>query len=203
MDLFEWIDTIDKAVFSAIQRYATATWLDDTMLLMRHEFTWIPFYLLMLIWVLKNARFQAITFILLTIATFAFCDFMSASVLKPFVGRLRPCYDADVAGTVRDLIGCGGRFSFPSSHAANHFGLAAFWYFAILHLKGKRWYWIWLWAALICFAQIYVGKHYPMDILGGALLGTVAGKAAASLFKRWQPNWLGAKKRSNWTQTSY
>jgi membrane-associated phospholipid phosphatase len=203
MEFFEWIDGIDKAVFTAIQQYATASWLDNIMLLLRNAATWIPLYLFVLIWLLKNARSQVVTFIILTVVTFAFCDFVSASVLKPFVGRLRPCYDVEVASTVRGLIGCGGRFSFPSSHAANHFGLAAFWFFAILHIKGKRWHWLWLWAAVICFAQVYVGKHYPMDVLGGAFLGTMAGMAAAMVFKHWQPNWLRHQKNAKWAQTSY
>jgi membrane-associated phospholipid phosphatase len=202
MGFFEWIDGIDKAVFTTIQQYTTAAWLDDVMLLLRNAATWVPLYLFILLWVIKNARQHAFTFILLSIATFAFCDFVSAGILKPFVGRLRPCYDADVEGVVRGLISCGGRFSFPSSHAANHFGLATFWYFSILFLKGRRWHWLWLWAGIICFAQVYVGKHYPLDILGGALLGFAAGKCAACIFRRWRPQWYSTGKGHSFAKNS-
>jgi hypothetical protein len=122
MEFFAWLDQLDKNIFTAIQEQLGVAWLDSAMLLLRNATTWIPLYLFVLLWIFKNASPHAVSFIVLTIITFAFCDFVSASVLKPLVGRLRPCYDTDVASTVRGLIGCGGRFSFPSSHAANHFG---------------------------------------------------------------------------------
>lgn len=203
MGFFEWIDGLDRVAFTAVQRYAAAyAWQDNLMLLLRNATTWIPLYLFILIWVLRNARSHAFTFIVLTIATFAFCDFVSAGLLKPLVGRLRPCYDVNMAATVRELVGCGGRFSFPSSHAANHFGLAAFWFFAIRHVTGKRWYWLWFWAALICFAQVYVGKHFPMDVISGALLGILVGLTSATIFKHWQPRWYRRQKHPNLVQTS-
>lgn len=204
MDFFAWVDGIDRIAFTAVQRFAAANpWLDDTMLLLRNAATWIPLYLFMVVWLFKNVRTRyAITFIILTIATFAFCDFVSASILKPLIGRLRPCYDVDMATTVRGLIGCGGRFSFPSSHAANHFGLTAFWFFSIQQINRKRWYWLWFWAALVCFAQVYVGKHFPMDIVGGAILGLLTGYTAAVIFKYWQPKWNNKQKGANLMQPS-
>lgn len=202
MGFFEWIDQLDKIIFTAIQQHATAPWLDQVMLLLRNAATWVPLYLFMAIWIVRNGRQHILTFIILSIVTFGCCDFISASILKPFVGRLRPCYDADVEAALRGLIGCGGRFSFPSSHAANHFGLAAFWYFAIRYLNGQRWWWLWPWAALICFAQVYVGKHFPMDVLGGALLGTALGTAAAAVFKRWHPWKYHQQKGGTFAKTS-
>jgi membrane-associated phospholipid phosphatase len=203
MEFFAWLDQLDKNIFTAIQEQLGVAWLDSAMLLLRNATTWIPLYLFVLLWIFKNASPHAVSFIVLTIITFAFCDFVSASVLKPLVGRLRPCYDTDVASTVRGLIGCGGRFSFPSSHAANHFGLATFWFLAIRHITGKRWFWLWLWAASVCFAQVYVGKHFPLDVLGGALLGVVVGLLAASVFKNWQPRWFKQQRGSKFAKTAY
>ena len=74
----------------------------------------------------------------------------------------------------------------PSSHAANHFGLAAFWYFSIKKMSGKKWSWLWLWAATICYAQIYVGKHFPFDILAGSLTGFLTGLGMSRLFVLWE-----------------
>ena len=73
----------------------------------------------------------------------------------------------------------------PSSHAANHFGMAAFWFWGIYIMTGKKWQWLWFWAAIICFAQVYVGKHYPFDVLCGGVLGWSVGITSAKLFERW------------------
>jgi undecaprenyl-diphosphatase len=84
---------------------------------------------------------------------------------------------------LRDLISCGGWFSFPSNHATNHFGLAAFWFGAIWRIKGQKWYWLWAWALLICFGQVYVGKHFPLDILAGALYGITIATGSLWIFR--------------------
>ena len=73
----------------------------------------------------------------------------------------------------------------PSSHAANHFGLAAFWYFTITRMANRKWWMLWVWAFMICYAQVYVGKHYPGDVLAGAVLGISAGYLLAVLFRKW------------------
>ena len=76
----------------------------------------------------------------------------------------------------------------PSSHASNHFGLAMVWFWVILYLKGKRWNWVWFWAGIICYAQVYTGKHFPLDIAAGAVLGIITGTCMAKLFEFWYVN---------------
>jgi undecaprenyl-diphosphatase len=73
----------------------------------------------------------------------------------------------------------------PSSHAANHFGLAAFWYWSIKSMTGRKWKWLSLWAAAVCYAQIYVCKHYPFDIAAGALFGYVSGMLTSKIYIHW------------------
>ncbi len=87
---------------------------------------------------------------------------------------------------LRGLIDCGGLYSMPSNHAANHFALATFWYFSIRAINGRKWPWLWLWAALICYAQVYVGKHYPGDVLVGAIVGILTGLGMFRLFEYWE-----------------
>lgn len=121
--------------------------------------------------------------LLLCIAlTLAVADQLAASVLKPWVGQLRPC----ASGLdVRELVNCGGKFSFPSNHATNHFALATL--LSLTWLKGKHRGWtvaIYVWAATIALAQVYVGKHWPSDILAGALLGTFLAWLGVLIYRR-------------------
>ena len=102
-------------------------------------------------------------------------DTISSRLIKSQVQRSRPCQVMNMDPVVIERVSCGSGFSFPSSHAANHFCMAAF----MISLFGKemrRWkYWWWVWAAMISLAQVYVGIHYPLDILGGAILGIIVG----------------------------
>ncbi|MGZ8550976.1 MAG: phosphatase PAP2 family protein [Chitinophagaceae bacterium] len=175
MDLFNTIEQFDFKLFKLINIDGSVPFLNGFMLLMREALTWIPLYAFILYWTIKYNRNNSIPFIVLTLACFALTDYISASILKPHFARLRPCYNEELKGIMNSLVGCGGENSFPSSHASNHFGLATFWYFAIYSKIKKRWGWLWIWAIIIGYAQIYVGKHYPLDILAGAAFGIMSG----------------------------
>jgi membrane-associated phospholipid phosphatase len=185
MNLWEWIMTADTSLFSSIHADGAVPVLDGFMKLLREAITWVPLYAFMLYWIIRFGRSYAWQFVLLTIITFAITDFTSASVLKPWLSRLRPCHEPELQHIIRGLVGCGGPYSFPSSHAANHFGLAAFWFWSIYLVRGKRWHWLWFWALAIGYAQVYVGKHYPLDIIAGGLFGYLIGTLCAKLFERW------------------
>jgi len=199
MAIWEWLINVDKELFTIINVDGSVGFLDGFMKLMRHQYTWIPLYAFLLFFIFKAAGKQAWQFIALTLLCFAITDYTSASIIKPMLGRLRPCHDPELLDEVRMLVGCGGPYSFPSSHASNHFGLATFWYLAINRVTRHRWLWLWFWAGLVCYAQIYVGKHYPLDIAGGALLGFLAGSLCYALFDKWITPGSGKLKRSGRT----
>lgn len=185
MEIIQWLVAIDKALFILIHSDGALPPIDGLMKGLRNAFTWIPLYAFILYWVFRYGKKFAWQFILLSIVTFAITDYTSASILKPALSRIRPCYDPALQDIIRGLVGCGGEFSFPSSHASNHFGLAAFWFYSIYLIKGKKWHWLWVWALIIGYAQVYVGKHYPIDIIGGAVFGYVTGTLLAIIFERW------------------
>ena len=109
-------------------------------------------------------------------ATVGTADFISSGLIKKNIQRLRPCNDPVFREMVHlRLPRCGGGYSFPSSHAANHFAAAVF--LAMLFGRRKRWVWpaLFGWAASIALMQVYVGVHYPADILGGAAVGILVG----------------------------
>ena len=180
--MLQWPEALDKQLFALINAQWSISWLDPFMLLLRNPVAWAPLYVVILVWSFFKMKPWFWWFLALTLLSFAITDFGSSSLLKPFFGRLRPCYDADLQDTVRSLVGCGGRYSMPSSHAANHFGLAMFWYRAVLFATGKRWHWVWIWALMIGYAQVYVGKHFPFDIVMGAIMGLSAGWGTSALF---------------------
>jgi undecaprenyl-diphosphatase len=179
-----WLDA-DRKVFHFINDTLSANWLNDIMIFIRNPKTWIPVYIMLLaffIWKTKPFLFKIIV---LTIFTLLITDFTSSFVFKPFIGRLRPCYDTSLNFTVHHVIDCGGKFSMPSNHAFNHFGLSTFWFLVIKNTTNQRWYWLWFWAFLIGFAQVYVGVHFPGDIIAGALFGILTGSFTYYIFTRW------------------
>jgi undecaprenyl-diphosphatase len=185
MWFIDWLVKIDKEAFRLIQTHFNARWLDGIMLILRNPYTWVPLYVFMLYWALKCGKTRRLKFICLSLVCFAITDFSSARILKPLFERLRPCYDPETVGVVRWIIECGGKYSFPSAHASNHFGLACFWYYSIYFMTRSKWRWLWIWAILISFAQVYVGIHFPLDVIGGALLGLITGFGLARLFEVW------------------
>ena len=193
MSLLKWLDQVDRSIFRTIQQ-GSSPFLDWLMPWLREPAIWIPVYVFMLYYAFRGFRTSrtragmktALLFIALSIITVALTDSITAQVLKPVFGRLRPCHDPDMQTLLRNLVSCGGLYSMPSNHAANHFGLAALWYFAIRSVNGRRWLWLWLWAAIICYAQVYVGKHYPFDVLVGAIFGTLLGWGMSRLFVYWR-----------------
>ncbi|WP_343670621.1 phosphatase PAP2 family protein [Chitinophaga sp.] len=186
MDILHSFRELDKVVFMLINHDADSKFLDPIMMAIREPLTWIPLYVFMLWFSLRKLKHDAVLFIIMTLITFAFTDALCAQLVKPFVGRLRPCYDPELNGMVRSLVDCGGAYSFPSNHAANHFALATYWFFAIRHYLDKKWNWLWIWAAAVCYAQVYVGKHFPSDVLGGAIIGSLVGGVVFQLSLRWQ-----------------
>lgn len=118
-------------------------------------------------------------------ATVGVSDAFAAQIIKPLVGRIRPCR---VEGLVRIVDGCAGSLGFPSNHAANGAAFALFWFL----WKGPRIGSLALVCALMVgFSRVYLGMHYPSDVLGGFLLGGLIGSISFAIFKR---TGIGEKK---------
>lgn len=184
---------LDKALFVKINHQGANDLFDTIMPFLRVPTIWVPFYLFLLIFVLLNFKKRAIPWILMVAATASVTDLISSRLIKPWFGRLRPCNDPDMASQLRLLADyCGQNGSFTSSHAANHFGMAMFLFITLKDITGN-WRWLFfVWAAAICYAQIYVGVHFPLDILGGAVFGSLVGYFSASLYlKIWKPLPIG------------
>jgi membrane-associated phospholipid phosphatase len=181
--LLEKLIHIDQMFFKFIHVNLANQAFDVLMPFVRNPYFWAPLYLFLLVWMWMNYKMSGLIWCVFFLITFGFGDFISASILKPWVHRLRPCNDETLQYMIRDLVHCGSGYSFPSSHATNHFALSFF----IIHTIGKGRSWIvflcLLWASLIGFAQVYVGVHFPLDIIAGCVLGLVIGCWNAHYFK--------------------
>ena len=168
----EYLLAFDKDLFYTINNGFSNSFFDVLMPFLREKTNWIPLYVLIIFYLIKTYKLFSFVAIVSLLITFGISDFTSSKVIKPTFARIRPCNDPEMTH-VRLLVNCGSGKSFTSSHAANHFSIAVF----LILLFYKRHSWILpvglFWAFSISFAQIYVGVHYPLDISGGALLGTI------------------------------
>lgn len=147
---------------------------DVVMYWVTYKYTWYPVYLLLIVLVVWKYRWQGALMMLGVVIAVGLSDQLTSGFMKPYFGRLRPCHDPDLQGMVHVVAGCGGRFGFASSHASTTFGLAmSLW----LMLRGwtSKFAYAFVWAALVSYSRIYVGVHYPADILIGALGGVMTG----------------------------
>ena len=166
--LLHSLQQLDVSLFHLLNRSINNPVFDQVMpfITNEHHFV-IPLIIIwfgLLIFGGKRGRVAAILLLFATISA----DLIAAQVIKPLVGRLRPCHALE---HVRLLVRCGGKYGFVSNHAANMF--ASMTVLALFYWK-YRWY-FWSLAALIAFSRVYVGVHYPGDILGGTLLGITLG----------------------------
>ncbi|GLR15395.1 phosphatase PAP2 family protein [Portibacter lacus] len=170
MTLLSIID-IDKSIFTLINRELTNSFLDSLLFYWRNQYTWIPVYIFIISYVGYNLKRKAYWFLFFLVLNFGMTDFVSSKIVKPLIERPRPCHVENETLQPRLLITCGSGYSFTSSHAANHFGIAFFLIFALRKRNKVVSILLFLWAFLVGYAQIYVGVHFPLDIIGGALLG--------------------------------
>jgi membrane-associated phospholipid phosphatase len=174
--MLDTLQHIDREWLLAINNGMQNAFLDIVCPFMRKQSNWYIMYAVLLyicyrkwnknvLWIIGGATLLVLL-----------SDQVSANLIKNTVQRLRPCNEPSLAGMVNNIVGCGSGYSFISAHATNHFAIAVF--FSILFRNN----WVFgialVWAALIAFSQVYVGVHYPFDVICGALLGSFFGWVA-------------------------
>ena len=175
---------LDHALFQLINGTWHNGFLDALFPFLRNKYFWMPLYLFLLSFLVINYKKQGVIVAVFAILVITLGDQLSSQVIKELVERLRPCKNPQLAETVRLLVPCGSGKSFTSSHAVNHFAAAA--YFGSLFFARFRWVLplAVFWAALVSYGQVYVGLHFPADVLAGGILGCAIGFVVAFFARR-------------------
>ena len=189
MNLIDQLDQIDRAIFLEMNGWHVDG-LDLVMWYISQPWIWIPLYGFVLFLAYKKYGSKGILHILVGAGIIVLlADNIHRECFKEVFERLRPSRNPELEGLVHKItrpngkIYSGGRFGFISGHAANFTGLT-FFICSFLKLEKKWCLLMALWALLICYSRIYLGVHYPGDILGGITLGILVGWLTSFLIKR-------------------
>jgi undecaprenyl-diphosphatase len=169
--MLEWIIQADTALLLLINATLANPPFDILMPVITNGRFWILPSVVAAAIYLRVEKKRAIAGIGLAILTLAITDPVCNRIIKPLFDRDRPCHPIDFVSGARFLIGFKHSPSFPSSHAMNWCAQAAL--FSRLHPRSAPWWWAI--AGTISFSRIYVGVHYPFDVLTGAILGALTG----------------------------
>ncbi len=189
-----FIENLDHQIFFFINNTCHVRWLDALAPYYRSAFFWIPLYVFFISFIIINFGKKGVIYLLALALTVGVADTASSKIVKKTVQRIRPCHNITLKDNIKLLVRCGGGFSFTSSHATNHFAVAAFIIFTLLAnpnqkpdsktrkiLRGS----LWFWAGSIAFGQVYVGVHFPSDVIFGAILGFGIGYYCAWFYENW------------------
>lgn len=183
--IWQRLEQWDQWLFIKINSGWTNSAFDTIMPFMRNGLHWIPVYLFFGVFALLNFKKNGVWWCLFLLVTVAMTDLGGTYIFKHNIGRLRPCNDLDFASHVRLLVDhCSYGPSFISNHAANHVGMGVFFFITMRKIIGRWAVLSVFWGLLIAYAQVYVGVHYPLDVLAGSLIGLIFGTFTGNVFNK-------------------
>ncbi len=179
----ETLIELDKALFVYLNSLGSENY-DLIWLFITDKKSSIPLYLILIYFLCKKFLLKDLfKYLFITLLLILFTDQISG-FFKDYFERLRPCHDQEINSYIRIVKqGCGGLFGFFSSHAANSFGLATFFYLTLKNYSNLFKY-LFLWALIVSYSRIYVGVHFPIDIISGIYFGIFSGYIFSLIFSK-------------------
>jgi undecaprenyl-diphosphatase len=185
MDLIDRLIEYDKVLMLRINSEWHTPVLDIIFQHIRETYCWVPMYLFLFVLAVINFGKRGWLWIVAALLTLMISDQVSSNLIKNNIIRLRPCRDPSIADQVRFFIRyCPGSSSFTSSHACNHFAFAGFAVFTLRNSTGPWIYLILFFALAVSYAQVYVGVHFPIDVICGGLTGAFIGYGMSAIFNK-------------------
>ena len=172
----------DKQAMIFLNNLGSSTF-DPFWILVSEKWFWIPLYVIFLYFLYKNFNKKSLFYILLFVALGITASDQIANIFKFGFERLRPCHDPSLEGLLRE-VKCGGKFGFYSAHSSNSFFVATY----LTMLLGKKIkqlpYFLFVWAAIVAYSRVYLGMHFPGDIIIGAIMGILLDLFFGTLAKK-------------------
>ncbi len=172
----------DKQAMIFLNNLGSSTF-DPFWILVSEKWFWIPLYVIFLYFLYKNFNKKSLFYILLFVALGITASDQIANIFKFGFERLRPCHDPSLEGLLRE-VKCGGKFGFYSAHSSNSFFVATY----LTILLGKKIkqlpYFLFVWAAIVAYSRVYLGMHFPGDIIIGAIMGILLALFFGTLAKK-------------------
>ncbi len=170
----------DSQLLQLINYFHTDFW-DNSFWIISSTLIWIPLYAILLYAIIKSQKSQSWITVLSLIVLVVLCDQISTEVFKHGFERFRPTHDPLLKDFIKTVHGYrGGKYGFVSSHATNTMGLAVF-TSLLFRNKGYSTF-IYIWAIIIAYSRVYLGVHYPGDVVGGMILGALLGFGIYKLY---------------------
>lgn len=185
--MIEYLNTIDQQALVAINSW-NAPYFDQLMWLVTSKASWALILVAVLL-TLRRDKHQAMMLIVAIVLTILISDQISSGLIKHSVMRLRPSHNSDLLPSLHLVNGyVGGLYGFTSSHAANSFSVALL--MSLIYRHRYVMFALMLWAVMQCYSRMYLGVHYPGDIIGGTLVGLLVGWLVYRLWLWVEHNWL-------------
>lgn len=185
MDLIDRLIEYDKSLMLLINSKWNHPVLDTLFQHIRETSFWVPLYLFFIVFALLNFGKKGLIWIIAAVVTVAITDQVSSNLIKNNIIRIRPCRDPQIMDQVRFFISyCPRSSSFTSSHATNQFGFATFLFFTLRKITGPWVGLLFLAAASVAYGQVYVGVHFPLDVISGGLIGAAIGYGMSAIFNK-------------------